>query len=119
MFHRNCQGNEFINKPCQVDFAFLFRNNYDLFAFFGIFFSKLNDKLVLSANGEFHVVQTSVARNINNTLQLKVHIKHHRRTFHREVYLHFALLDFVSVNVHKKLILQKVLVFMYSRGEVL
>ncbi len=32
--------------------------------------------------------------------------------------LHFALLDLGSVNVHKKLVLQKILEFVYSRREI-
>ncbi len=33
--------------------------------------------------------------------------------------LHFALLDLGSVNIHKKLVLQKILEFVYSRKEIL
>ena len=106
MLHRYCQCNKFIQEPREVNSTFVFRYNHYFVTFFGIFFTELYHQAIMRVDWDFHIVQTSVARNHNNTFNLKVHFKHHRGPFYREVNLHFALLDLVSINIHKKLILQ-------------
>ena len=73
----NSQCNKFIQKPRKVNSTLVFRYNHYFVTFFGIFFTELYHQAIMRVDWNFHIVQTSVTRNHNNTFNLKVHFKSH------------------------------------------
>ena len=119
MLHRDSKRDKFVEEPCQVDSAFIFRDDYYFIIFFRIFRTEFHNQAILRLNGLLHIVQATVAGNNHYPFELEVHLEHQRHSFHRQRNLHIASLHLVSFNVSEELIVQKILIIMHSRSEIL
>ena len=110
MLHRYSQRNELIHKPCHVNHAFIFGYDNQIVAFFRIFGSKLDEKLVGRSNRLLHVIQASVTWYPNDTLRLEIQLKGSGSPLYNQNYLYFTLLNFRAINIGKELIVQHKLI---------
>ncbi len=80
MFKRKAQRNEFIKEPCNVYATIVLRYHHLVFIF-RISIAESHAKHIRRSDRHLHVIQTAVARHINNTPRMEVHLKTFRRGF--------------------------------------
>ena len=119
MLHRDCQCDELIQEPCDVQCPVIFRYDQYLIALFCVFAAELDYQTVVRFYGLLHIVKATIARNHHHAFGMEVQFGRHRRAFQGQMHLHFSFLDLIPVNIHKELILQQVVKFVYSWSEIL
>ena len=105
MFHRNSQCDKLIHEPCDIDEAFIFRNNHQVISFSAYSAPNFTTKESVDLTAcSFH--QTTVTRNSYNSISLKIQLKSTGSFLYRQRYMDIATLNFRTFKTSKKGIIQ-------------